>query len=131
MKQKLIKKSVEVWGTGKQLREFLYVDDLADALVHIMNLSKQEYENACNDSSFLNIGTGKDLSILDLSNLISETVGFSGEIIFNTSMPDGTPRKLLNIAKLNKTGWKPKYTIQEGLKKTYKWFCENQDSLRQ
>ena len=123
--------SVDVWGSGKQLREFLYVEDLADALVHIMNLSKKDYENACSESSFLNVGTGRDLSICDLSNQISDIVGFNGQIVFNTKMPDGTPRKLLDISKLDSTGWKPKYDLKKGLEKTYKWFCENQESFRQ
>ena len=123
--------SVDVWGSGKQLREFLYVEDLADALVHIMNLSKKDYENACSESSFLNVGTGRDLSIYDLSNQISDIVGFNGQIVFNTKMPDGTPRKLLDISKLDSTGWKPKYDLKKGLEKTYKWFCENQESFRQ
>lgn len=93
-------------------------------------MSKNDYETACNESSFLNVGSGNEISIYDLSNLISDIVGFTGEIEFNTNMPDGTPRKLLDITKLNSTGWKPKYKLTEGLRKTYKWFCENQESFR-
>ena len=113
---------VNLWGTGNASREFLYVEDLADALVHIMNLSKKDYENACSESSFLNVGTGRDLSICDLSNQISDIVGFNGQIVFNTKMPDGTPRKLLDVSRINSLGWHSKINLDQGICKTINEF---------
>jgi GDP-L-fucose synthase len=106
------KESVEIWGTGNPKREFLYVDDLADACVFLMN----NYDG----SEIVNIGTGKDLSIKELAYLVKDIVGFNGKIIFNSNMPDGTPRKLLDVSKLNKIGWKYKTSLREGIEKTYK-----------
>jgi GDP-L-fucose synthase len=102
------KKTVEIWGTGKPLREFLYVDDLADACLFLM-LNYSELE-------FVNVGTGEDLSIADLAKLIGKVVGSDATLSFNTSKPDGTPRKLMNVSKLAKMGWKPKTTLEEGLR---------------
>jgi GDP-L-fucose synthase len=106
------KDKVEIWGTGTPMREFLYVDDLADACVYLM----LNY----NDSEFVNIGTGVDITIKDLALTIKEVVGFSGDIYFNTDMPDGTPRKLLDVSKLKDLGWEYKTTLREGIEKTYK-----------
>jgi GDP-L-fucose synthase len=106
------KDKVEIWGTGTPMREFLYVDDLADACVYLM----LNY----NDSEFVNIGTGVDITIKDLALTIKEVVGFRGDIYFNTDMPDGTPRKLLDVSKLKDLGWKYKTTLREGIEKTYK-----------
>ena len=106
------KDRVEIWGTGTPMREFLYVDDLADACVHLM----LNY----NDSEFVNIGTGVDITIKDLALTIKEVVNFEGDIYFNTDMPDGTPRKLLDVSKLKDLGWKYKTTLREGIEKTYK-----------
>lgn len=101
--------SVEVWGTGKPLREFMHVDDVADASLFLMkNYSAVE---------FINVGTGVDLSIAELSSLIKELTGYTGKIIFNTSKPDGTPRKLMDISKLTSLGWKPSITLRDGLKR--------------
>jgi GDP-L-fucose synthase len=111
------KKEVVMWGTGSPMREFLHVDDLADACVFLMN----NYE----ESEIVNIGTGEDISITDLSKLIREIVGFKGEIANDTSKPDGTPRKLLDVSKLHGLGWHHKTSLQEGIEKTYKWFLEN------
>lgn len=107
---------VEVWGTGSPKREFLHVDDLADACLYLMN----EY----NENQIINIGTGKDLSIKELAHLIKKVIGYKGTINWNTSMPDGTPRKLLDIRKLTNLGWKPKIELEEGINKTYKWYLE-------
>jgi len=114
--------SVTIWGTGSPKREFLYVDDLADAVVYLMN----NYEN----NQFVNIGVGKDISILELAELIKDVVGFKGDIVKDTSKPDGTPRKLLDVSKLHDTGWKHSVDLREGIEKTYKWFEKNYDKLR-
>jgi GDP-L-fucose synthase len=106
------KDKVEIWGTGKPMREFLYVDDLADACYHLM----LNY----NSSEVVNIGTGVDITIKDLALTIKEVVNFKGDIYFNTDMPDGTPRKLLDVSKLKDLGWEYKTTLREGIEKTYK-----------
>ncbi len=102
---------VEIWGTGTPKREFLYVDDLADACLFLMN----NY----NDSEIVNIGTGQDVTIAELAIGISKIVGYDGEIYFNTEMPDGTPRKLLDVSKLKDLGWKYQTSLSDGIKKTY------------
>lgn len=104
-------KTVNVWGTGKVLREFLYVDDMADACVYLM----ETYDKG----NFVNIGTGKDYTISEFANIIKKVVGFDGEIVYDTSKPDGTPRKLLDVSKLHSLGWKDKISIEEGLKLSY------------
>jgi len=114
-------KTVSIWGTGNALREFLYVDDLAEAVFVMMD----KYD----EKQFLNIGTGIELKIKDLANLIREVVGFKGDLVFDTTKPDGMPRKLLDISKISKLGWKPKIDLREGLEKTYKYFCENQTEI--
>jgi GDP-L-fucose synthase len=106
------KDKVEIWGTGTPMREFLYVDDLADACIHLM----LNY----NGSEVVNIGTGLDITIKDLALTIKEVVNFKGDIYFNTDMPDGTPRKLLDVSKLKDLGWEYKTTLREGIEKTYK-----------
>lgn len=107
---------VVMWGTGKPLREFMYVDDLADALVHLMlNYS---------DEIHVNMGTGKDLSIGELAQIVKEVVGYEGKIVNDLSKPDGTPRKLLDVSRLEATGWKYKTELREGIEKVYKWYLE-------
>lgn len=113
---------VVVWGTGKPRREFLYVDDLADAALFLM----EKYE----DGEIINVGVGEDIAISELAELIAEVVGFNGEIIYDTSKPDGTPRKLLDVSRLFALGWRPKTPLREGLIATYRWFLENEDRLR-
>ena len=103
---------VEIWGTGNVKREFLYIDDLAEACVFLMN----NY----NDSEIINIGTGEDITIKSLAEIIKDVVGYEGEFRFDTSKPDGTPRKLLNVEKINKIGWKAKIDIKKGIELTYK-----------
>jgi GDP-L-fucose synthase len=110
---------VQIWGTGKPKREFLHVDDLADACVYLMN-------NYDGDET-VNIGTGKDLTIAELSNIIKDIVGYQGKIKFDTSKPDGTPRKLLDVSRLNSLGWKYKTDLKDGIKLTYDWYKENQN----
>ena len=113
------KQSFIVWGTGKPKREFLHVDDLADATVKIMNLSKSKYNKVAGEKfPFINVGSGLDISIKDLAELISRTVGFRGKMIFDKSKPDGTYRKLMDNTKLRKIKWKPKISLNSGIKKT-------------
>ncbi|MCG9879389.1 MAG: NAD-dependent epimerase/dehydratase family protein, partial [Bacteroidia bacterium] len=110
------KPQVEVWGSGKPMREFLFVDDLAEAAYMVM----QNY----NEKQFLNIGTGTDLSIKDLANLVKEVIGFEGEIVFNSEKPDGTPRKLMDVSKIKSIGWEPKIDLETGIKLAYEDFLK-------
>ncbi|MDX2152805.1 MAG: GDP-L-fucose synthase [Bryobacteraceae bacterium] len=114
--------SVVVWGTGTPRREFLHVDDLAAAAIHLM----QTYD--CDE--WINVGSGSDLSIRELAGLIREVVGYPGGIIFDSSKPDGTPRKLLDIARLRETGWQPSIGLAEGLRQTYRWFLDHRQTAR-
>ena len=115
---------VIVWGTGNPRREFMYVDDLADSIYYLMQKvnAKDLYENGI---SHINIGTGKDLTISELAEIVSRVVGYKGKIKYDASKPDGTPRKLLDVTRLNSFGWKYKTELEEGIKKSYKWFLEN------
>lgn len=115
-------KSVELWGTGSPLREFLYSDDMADACVFLL----ENYQGI----THVNIGTGKEITIKDLAYLVKDTVGFEGEIIWNSEMPDGTPRKLCDVTKLHELGWTHKVELEEGVKLAYEWFKDNVDSAR-
>lgn len=117
--------TVTVWGSGKPLREFLYVDDLADACLYLMN--NVDGTNSADD--FFNVGYGEDITIAELANIIKEVVGYEGEIVFDPTKPDGTPRKLTDISRIKAAGWSPKYTVREGIKLTYQWFLENIDCL--
>jgi len=117
------RKSFVVWGTGKPKREFLHVDDLADATVKIMNLSKSKYNKVAGEKfPFINVGSGSDISIKYLAELISKIVGFKGKMIFDKSKPDGTFRKLMDNTKLKKIKWKPKISLNSGIKKTIEDF---------
>ena len=109
--------AVEVWGTGTPLREFLYVDDMADACVFLM----ENYDG----EQHVNIGTGEEVSIRKLAETVKEVVGFEGELVFNTEMPDGTPRKLTTVDKLHGLGWKHKVSLDKGIRLAYNWFLEN------
>lgn len=110
------KERVEVWGTGRPLREFLYVEDMADACVFLMeNYNGQEH---------VNIGSGQEVSIKDLAMLIKEIVGFDGKLEFDISKPDGTPRKLLDVSKIENLGWSHTVGLKEGIEKTYEWYCQ-------
>jgi len=114
---------VEVWGSGKPMREFLHVDDMADASIHIMDIDKKILESEVDPIlSHINIGTGTDITIADVAQTVKEVVGFCGEIVFNTKMPDGTKRKLLDVSKIENLGWKPTIALKDGLKETYEWF---------
>jgi len=109
--------SVVIWGTGNPRREFLFVDDMADACVFLM-----EYYNK---SDFVNIGVGTDITIAELANIIKEEVGYEGAIVYDSTKPDGTPQKLLDISRLNSLGWKAKTSLREGIRKTIEWYKEN------
>lgn len=116
------KPSVELWGTGSPLREFLYVDDMADGCVFLLeNYSGVEH---------VNIGTGVELTIKELAEKVKEVVGYEGEIVWNSDMPDGTPRKLADVSKLHSLGWKHKVELDEGIRLAYEWFKENVDNAR-
>jgi GDP-L-fucose synthase len=110
--------SVEIWGTGSPMREFLHVDDLADACLHLMH----HYS----DASHINVGTGIDLSIRELAEKIRDLVHPAAELRFDTSKPDGMPRKVLDVSRLTATGWSPRIGLDEGIASTYRWFCEQQ-----
>ena len=114
---------VEVWGTGSPKREFLHVDDMADATVFLMN----NYDGF----DFVNVGVGEDVSIKELAEIVKAVVGFEGELKFDASKPDGTPRKLLDVCKLNNIGWQANIKLQDGVKSTYKWYIKNIESYRE
>jgi GDP-L-fucose synthase len=114
---------VTLWGSGKPLREFLHVNDLAAAVIFALENTLPEY--------LYNVGTGNELRISELASLIQNVVGHNGTITYDSTKPDGTPRKLMDSSKLMSLGWKPKITLEEGLKSTYDWFLEHQDSYKQ
>ncbi|HEV7333531.1 MAG TPA: GDP-L-fucose synthase [Flavisolibacter sp.] len=111
---------VEVWGSGKPLREFMYVDDLADACYFLME--------SYNEKGFVNVGTGEEVTIRELAEAIAEVTGFTGEIVFNAEKPDGTPRKLMDSSKLQGLGWKHKVSLKEGLRKAYAFYLKESES---
>jgi GDP-L-fucose synthase len=121
---------VEIWGTGMPKREFLHVDDMADACVHIFeNVDASELYNNYK-ISHINIGTGEDISIKKLAELVCNIVGFKGRLDFDRSKPDGTPRKLLDVSRLHKMGWQHKISLEEGIRRTYEWFL-TAESIRE
>lgn len=113
---------VTVWGSGTPKREFLYVDDLADACVHLM----QHYDAG----EIINVGTGEDVSIAELADIMKTVVGYEGEIVYDRSKPDGTPRKLLDVSRLHAAGWRHRTRLRAGIEQTYSWFVENRPHLR-
>lgn len=117
------KNEVIIWGTGKPMREFLYVDDMANASIFIMDLDKKDYiQNTKPMLSHINVGTGQDITIKKLSEIMKEVVGFNGELFFDTSKPDGSPRKLIDTSLLSNLGWNYSTKLEEGLVQTYKWY---------
>ena len=123
--------TVTVWGTGNPKREFLHVDDMASACIHVMGLESTDYNSHTEPMmSHLNVGTGKDHSIKNLAQLIATTVNYEGHITFDASKPDGAPRKLLDVNRLANLGWTAKIPLEEGLKSTYQWFLNHQTTLR-
>ena len=122
---------VSVWGSGKPRREFMHVDDMAAACLHLMALPKKEYrsrvEPAC---SHVNVGTGSDVSIRELAEMIAAITGFTGKIDFDTSMPDGTPRKLLDVGRLDSLGWRHEISLESGLRLTHEWMVRHWETIR-
>jgi GDP-L-fucose synthase len=114
--------SVTVWGTGTPRREFLHVDDLADAVAFML----LNYD----DEDIVNVGWGEDVTIRELAETVMAVVGYTGSLIFDTSKPDGTPRKLLDVSRLNKLGWRPSIPLKPGIEATYKWFSEHSSEAR-
>jgi GDP-L-fucose synthase len=122
---------VVVWGTGSALREFLHVDDMAAASIHVMNLDSEKYQLQVNPRlSHINVGTGKECSIRQLTESIAEIVGFQGNIVWDTEKPDGALRKLMDSSRIFDLGWQPKHDLQDGLKDAYTWFTTNITSVR-
>ena len=125
-------KEVVVWGSGKPMREFLHVDDMAAACVHVMGLPRNEFLAVVPDPmcSHINVGTGKDVTIAQLAGLMAKTVGFEGELVFDASKPDGTMRKVMDVGRLKRLGWEYDVGLEHGLALTYAWFLAHLDELR-
>ena len=123
---------VVVWGSGTPMREFLHVEDMAQACVHVMNLPTHQFSQYITDPmcSHINVGTGKDVTIKEVAELMARIVGFKGNLVFDRTKPDGTPRKILNVDKLTALGWQYTVSLEQGLERTYQWFLKNQSSLR-
>ena len=121
--------TVTIWGTGAPYREFLHVDDLADGALFLMSLSEDVYGALIADPlapALINLGSGEELTIKDLALLVKKVVGFSGELVFDTTKPDGTPRKLSDISRIHALGWQHETNLEEGIRKTYGWFIQNE-----
>ena len=125
-------KKVLVWGSGKPKREFLHVDDMASACIHMMNLPHAEFiaKQTSEMCSHINVGTGRDVTIAELATMMARIVGFEGDIEFDTSKPDGTPRKLLDVSRARSLGWESSVALEPGLGMTYEWFLEHFHELR-
>ena len=118
---------VLIWGTGTPKREFLYVDDMAAACVHVMELDKSTYDQSVNPmESHINVGFGSDVTIQELANAVANITGYTGAIAFDASKADGAPRKLMDSSKLNRLGWQPQYSLEEGLRLAYEGFCSDE-----
>lgn len=125
------KNTVTVWGSGAPKREFLFVDDMASASIHVMNLPAETYANNISPMlSHINVGTGVDCTIRELAETIASVIGYKGQIVFDTSKPDGTPRKLMDVGRLSRMGWRWSTSLRDGLGLTYDWFLKNQSSFR-
>ncbi|GAC14101.1 GDP-L-fucose synthase [Aliiglaciecola lipolytica] len=125
------KPEVVAWGSGKPMREFLHVDDMAAASIYVMQLDNETYEaNTQPMLSHINVGTGVDCTIRELAETVAKVVGYEGKISFDTSKPDGAPRKLMNVDRLKDLGWQYSISLEQGLATTYEWFLANQDSFR-
>jgi len=124
-------REVVVWGSGEPKREFLHVDDMAAASIFVMGISKDDYQKQTSPmQSHINVGAGQDISIAELASMIAKVVGYEGQISFDTSKPDGSPRKLMNVDLLKSLGWKRQIDLMPGLGQTYGWFVDNQNNLR-
>ncbi|CAM7930142.1 MULTISPECIES: GDP-L-fucose synthase [Atlantibacter] len=122
---------VVVWGSGRPMREFLHVDDMAAASIHVMELDKEVWEENTEPMlSHINVGTGKDCTIRELAHTVAQVSGYRGRVVFDETKPDGTPRKLLDVTRLHKLSWRHQISLEQGLTSTYKWFVENQHQYR-
>ena len=122
---------VVAWGTGAPMREFLHVDDMAQASIFVMNLDRKIYDQHTQPMlSHINVGTGIDCTIKELTETVAKVVGYTGKIVWDTTKPDGTPRKLMDVNRLKALGWQYSIELEQGLMQTYVWFLENQDSFR-
>lgn len=120
--------SIEIWGTGKARREFLYVDDMADACTFVLGLDRKTYEqNTKPMQSHINIGTGQDITIKELAELMKDITGYEGDLLFDSDKPDGAPRKLLDVSRLHSLGWDSATSLEKGLKDTYQWYQSHQE----
>ncbi len=128
--------SVVIWGTGTPKREFLHVDDLADACLFLMNLPEESYDSLLASGAqsqapaLINIGSGEEVSIGELALIVKDAVGFSGELVFDTTRPDGTPRKLSDVSRLHSLGWRHKTGLEEGIRGVYRWYLDSLDSVK-
>jgi len=123
-------KEVVIWGSGTPRREFLHVDDMAAASLHVMQLSNEVYEGHTEHMlSHINVGTGEDVSIRELAETLVDVIGFQGKLVFDRSKPDGAPRKLMDVTRLKELGWVSTISLKEGLAKTYEWFLGHQDEV--
>tara|TARA_R110001599_G_scaffold353465_1_gene593098 strand:- start:10972 stop:11937 length:966 start_codon:yes stop_codon:yes gene_type:complete len=123
--------SITIWGTGKALREFLHVDDMADASIMVMNLAPEQYQQLTDQRlSHINVGSGVDCSIAELVSSIGEVTGFQGKIVYDSSKPDGAPRKLMDNTKLKQLKWAPTHSLKEGLENAYRWYVDNMANAR-
>lgn len=122
---------VVVWGSGKPMREFLHVDDMAAASLYVFNLDKSAYQQHTDEMlSHINVGTGQDCTIRELALTVAQITGYEGDVVFDESKPDGAPRKLMDVSRLRSMGWSSKIGLEEGLRSTYSWYLNNQDSFR-
>jgi GDP-L-fucose synthase len=124
---------VWIWGTGKPRREFLHVEDMADACVFLMNLPEEEVAGIFKrypEPSFVNVGTGEDNTVAELAAIIGDTIGFRGEICYDAGKPDGTPRKLLDVSRLQGLGWRARISLKEGIADTYRWYLANRGNFK-
>jgi GDP-L-fucose synthase len=123
---------IAVWGSGRPMREFLHVDDMAEACLFVMNLDRETYAQHMTPMlSHINVGTGTDVSIAELAYLVAGVTGFTGRITFDATKPDGALRKLMDVSRLTSMGWAAKTTLTDGLRQTYAWFLDNYPTLRQ
>ena len=123
--------TVTIWGTGMPRREFLHVDDMAAASIHVMNLSQADYLRITNPRlTHINVGVGEDCTIKELAETLVNVIGYQGELVFDSSKPDGTPRKLLDVTRLKQSGWQASISLADGLHTTYKWFLDNHSNIR-
>jgi nucleoside-diphosphate-sugar epimerase len=123
--------AVTIWGTGKPMREFLHVDDMAEASLFVLDLDKATYDaNTRPMLSHINVGTGQDITILELAEMVARVTGFQGRILTDLEKPDGNPRKLMDVSRLTSMGWRARIGLEEGIMDTYRWFLDHQDDFR-